>query len=297
MTVCETVRHMREEIVRVRRSGPSQTIGFVPTMGALHEGHLSLIAAARRECDTLVVSIFVNPAQFGPDEDCAAYPRPVREDEQKCHSAGVDLLFRPSAAEMYGSSCLTTVHVDGVGSELCGRYRPGHFDGVALVVTKLFNLVQPDRAYFGQKDAQQLTLIRQLVQDLSIPVQIVGLPIVREVDGLAFSSRNASLGPTQRVQAAVLYRALRSIRDSIHCGSRDSELIVGNARELIESAGPCEIDYVELVDPQTMLPVSRVAGPVLATLAVRIGTCRLIDNLAIDDVPSGSRAEPVIEHR
>lgn len=297
MTVCETVRHLREEIARARCSVPSKTIGFVPTMGALHEGHLSLIAAARRECDTVVVSIFVNPEQFGPDEDCAEYPRPVREDEEKCHSAGVDLVFRPSAAEMYGSSCLTTVHVDEVTSELCGRYRPGHFDGVALVVTKLFNMVQPNRAYFGQKDAQQLALIRQLVQDLSIPVRIVGLPIVREVDGLAFSSRNASLEPTQRVQAAVLYRALQAIRDSIHCGVRDSELIVGNARELIESAGPCEIDYVELVDPQTMLPISQVAGPVLATLAVRIGACRLIDNLAIDDVPSGSKAEPVIEHR
>lgn len=297
MTVCETVRHLRKEIGRTRHAVPSRTIGLVPTMGALHDGHLSLIAAARRECDVLVVSIFVNPEQFGPNEDCAKYPRPIREDEQKCQAAGVDVLFRPSAAEMYSSSCLTTVHVDGVTSELCGRYRPGHFDGVALVVTKLFNLVQPDRAYFGQKDAQQLTLIRQLVRDLSIPIRIVGLPIAREGDGLPFSSRNAFLDSAQRVQAAVLYCALQSIRDSIHSGVRDSELLVGNARELIEAAGPCEIDYVELVDPQTMLPISQVAGPVLATLAVRIGTCRLIDNLAIDAVPSGSKAEPVIEHR
>ena len=297
MILCKTVRRMREEIARARRSLPDHTVGLVPTMGALHEGHLSLLTAARRECETLVVSIFVNPAQFGPDEDYAQYARPIREDDRKCESAGVDLVFQPSTEEMYGSSCLTNVHVDGISSELCGRCRPGHFDGVALVVTKLFNVVQPDRAYFGQKDAQQLAMIRQLVQDLSIPVQIVGLPIVREVDGLAFSSRNASLGPAQRVQAAVLYRALQAIRDSVQSGVRDSELIVGNARKLIESAGPCEIDYVELVDPRTMLPVSQVAGPVLATLAVHIGECRLIDNLAIDDVPSGSRTGAVIEHR
>ncbi len=297
MIVCKTIKRMREEFVRARRSAPNRTIGFVPTMGALHEGHMSLIEAARRECDTLVVSIFVNPAQFGPDEDYTEYARPIREDDSKCESAGVDLVFRPSAAEMYGDSCLTTVQVDVVTSELCGRHRPGHFDGVALVVTKLFNVVQPNRAYFGQKDAQQLALIRQLVKDLNMPVAIVGLPTVREADGLAFSSRNASLGPTQRRQAAVLFRALQGIRDNLHCGVRDSESIVENARRMIESAGPCEIDYVDLVDPETMVPISQVTGPVLATVAVRIGACRLIDNLVIADVPSGSLAEHVIEHR
>ncbi len=250
-------------------------------MGALHAGHLSLIHAAKRECDLVVVSIFVNPTQFGPDDDYEEYPRPIAEDLQKCEAAGVDLVFNPSVEEVYGDHSLTVVHVEKISENLCRRHRPAHFAGVALVVTKLLNIVQPDRAYFGQKDAQQLAVIRRMVHDLNMPIDIVGCPIVREPDGLALSSRNAYLSREERQQAAVLYRSLLAIRDAIRAGSRNSANILQQARVLIEEAGPCKVDYIELVDPETMQPVSRVKGPVLAVLAVRIGQCRLIDNLLI----------------
>lgn len=290
MIVCQTIRHLRQEIAKARLERSSTVVGFVPTMGALHAGHVSLIDAAREKCDLVVVSIFVNPTQFGSDEDFEKYPRPIGKDTEKCRAAGVGLVFHPSVEEMCCGQSLTSVRVAEITENLCGKHRPGHFDGVALVVTKLLNIVQPDRAYFGQKDAQQLAMIRSLARDLNLPIEIVPCPIVREPDGLAVSSRNAYLDPAQRQQATILYRSLLGVRDAIRAGARDAAGILGEARELIEQAGPCEIDYVELADPESMKPVSRVQATVLAALAVRIGPCRLIDNLLID-VGTGNRVQ------
>ena len=287
MIECAAIIEVRREITELRASRSGGTLGFVPTMGALHAGHISLLQAAREECELVAVSIFVNPTQFGPGEDFEKYPRSMAEDLTKCRSAGVDLVFRPDAGELYPDAALTRVHVTGVSEPLCGRHRPGHFDGVALIVAKLFNIVQPDRAYFGQKDAQQLAVIRRMVHDLDMPVEIVGCPIVREADGLALSSRNAYLGAGQRRQASVLQRALLAMREAIRAGQKDADQIVRQARKLILEAGPCEIDYVELVHTQTVQPVKLVHGPVLAVLAVRIGECRFIDNLLIDGDPDG----------
>ncbi len=281
--VCEEIDQVREQVAGVRSKDSARIVGLVPTMGALHAGHLSLIDAARRDCDCVVVSIFVNPTQFGPNEDIDQYPRPIGEDLEKCRASGVDLVFQPSTEVVYGSGCDTTVQVNTVSAHLCGRHRPGHFAGVSLVVTKLLNIVQPDRAYFGQKDAQQLAVIRRLVRDLNIPVAIIGCPTVREPDGLALSSRNAYLNEREREQATVLYRSLLAIRDAVDGGSRDSTTLVRAARDLIEQSGPCEIDYVELADPNSIQPLARLEeGPVLAAVAVRFGQCRLIDNLLID---------------
>ncbi len=281
--VCEEIDQVREQVAGVRSRDPARIVGLVPTMGALHAGHLSLIDAARRDCGWVVVSIFVNPSQIGPNEDIDEYPRSVSADLEKCRASGVDLVFQPSAEVVYGSGCDTTVQVNAVSAPLCGRHRAGHFAGVSLVVTKLLNIVQPDRAYFGQKDAQQLAVIRRLVHDLNMPVEIVGCPIVREQDGLALSSRNVYLNEHEREQATALYRSLLAIRDSVEGGLRDCAALVQAARDLIEQSGPCEIDYVELVDPQSMQPLSRLEeGTVLAAVAVRFGECRLIDNLLID---------------
>jgi pantoate--beta-alanine ligase len=281
--VCEKIDQVREQVAGARSQDPARIVGLVPTMGALHAGHLSLIDAARRDCGWVVVSIFVNPTPFGPNEDIEQYPRPVSADLEKCRASGVDLVFQPSAEVVYGSGCDTTVQVHAVSAPLCGRHRAGHFAGVSLVVTKLLNIVQPDRAYFGQKDAQQLAVIRRLVHDLNMPVEIIACPTVREPDGLALSSRNAYLNEREREQATVLYRSLLAISDAVEGGSRDSAALVRSARDLIEQSGPCEIDYVELVDPKSIQPLSRLEdGPVLAAVAVRFGECRLIDNLLID---------------
>ncbi len=283
MIVCEKIDQVRAQVAGARSQDPARVVGLVPTMGALHAGHLSLIDAARRDCGWVVVSIFVNPNQFGPNEDIDEYPRPIGEDLKKCRSSGVDLVFQPSVEVMYGSGCVTTVQVKAVSAPLCGRQRPGHFAGVALVVTKLINIVQPDRAYFGQKDAQQLAVIRRLAGDLNMLVEIIGCPTVREPDGLALSSRNVYLDEHERQQATVLYRSLLAIRDAVEGGSRDSAALVRAAHDLIEQSGPCEIDYVELVDPESIQPLSRLKeGSVLAAVAVRFGECRLIDNLLID---------------
>ena len=281
--VCERIDQVREQVAGARLQDPALMVGLVPTMGALHPGHLSLIDAARRDCGWVVVSIFVNPSQFGSNEDFDQYPRPISEDLEKCSASGVDLVFQPSVEVVYGSGCDTTVQVNAVSAHLCGRHRPGHFAGVSLVVTKLLNMVQPDRAYFGQKDAQQLAVVRRLVHDLNMPVEIIGCPIVREPDGLALSSRNVYLNEHERKQATVLYRSLLALRDAVEQGSRDGAALLRSARDLIEQSGPCEIEYVELVDPQSMQPLPRLeAGPVLAAVAARFGECRLIDNLLID---------------
>ncbi len=280
MLVTRDIERTRKAVAAARAAG--RRIGFVPTMGALHAAHVSLMEAARRAGDFVVVSIFVNPTQFGPGEDFDAYPRDEGGDLATCENAGVDLVFFPSVAVMYPPGAVTTVHVARLTDTLCGPHRPGHFDGVATVVTKLFNIVQPDAAYFGQKDAQQLAVIRRMTRDLDMPVEIVGCPTVREPDGLAMSSRNAYLDPDQRSQATCLYRALEHARSRIQTGEESAETITTEMRGIVENAGPCRIDYISVVDPASMEPVTRIAGPVLVALAVRIGRTRLIDNMTVD---------------
>jgi pantoate--beta-alanine ligase len=275
-TICET----RRAVLAARRAG--RRIGFVPTMGALHEGHLSLVRAARRESGYVVVSIFVNPTQFAPHEDFERYPRDEAGDLRKCAAAGVDLLFAPAVQEMYPPDAVTTVRVARLTEHLCGPHRPGHFEGVATIVAKLFNIVQPDVAFFGQKDAQQLAVIRRMVRDLDIPVEVVGCPTVREPDGLALSSRNAYLSHEERARAACLHEALQEARRRIQRGERDVHSLITAMRQVLLTAAPERIDYIELVDPQTLQPLERIEGPVLAALAVYIGRTRLIDNLTID---------------
>ncbi len=280
MQVTRDIASTRQAVAAARAAG--RRIGFVPTMGALHAAHVSLMEAAGRAGDFVVVSIFVNPTQFGPGEDFEAYPRDEAGDLAACTRAGVDLVFFPTVDVMYPADAATTVHVARLTDTLCGPHRPGHFDGVATVVTKLFNIVQPDAAYFGQKDAQQLAVIRRMTRDLDMPIEIVGCPTVREPDGLAMSSRNAYLDPAQRAQATCLYRALEHARARIHAGQLSPETITAEMRAIVCGAGPCQIDYISIVDPDTMQPVPRIAGPVLVALAVRIGRTRLIDNLTVD---------------
>lgn len=268
-------------------------IGFVPTMGALHAGHVSLIRAARERGDAVVVSIFVNPTQFGPGEDYASYPRPIERDLEVCRAEGAAAVFSPSAEEMYpamaarggdGSGAhraLTSVHVSSLTERLCGASRPGHFDGVTLVVAKLFNIISADRAYFGQKDAQQAAVIRRMVADLNMPVEIVVCPIVREADGLAMSSRNAYLSESQRKQARSIFAGLKRAKASVEAGERRVDALRSVVRDTILSAGPCEIDYVEIVDPETLEPRSEFASPSFIAVAVRIGPARLIDNVVL----------------
>ncbi len=298
----ESIAELREALRGVREQG--RRVGFVPTMGALHEGHLSLVRRARAECGCVVVSIFVNPTQFAPGEDYERYPRPIEADLESCRKEGVDLVFCPTAAAMYPPGSATTVAVRGMTETLCGPHRPGHFDGVTTVVAKLFNVVQPDAAYFGQKDAQQAVVIRRMTRDLCWPIEIVVCPTVREADGLAMSSRNAYLDAAQRKQAAALYRALTWARERIEGGrssprrhgdtekkegvesrrggQRDAAELVRGIRERITSAGPCMIDYVEIVDADELTPKERVEGRCLIALAVRIGPARLIDNVVVD---------------
>jgi len=280
MEVTRDIASTRRTLAAVRQAG--RRVALVPTMGALHAGHVSLMEAARRDGGYVVVSIFVNPTQFGPGEDFQRYPRDEAGDLRTCEGVGVDLVFIPPVAEMYAPDAATTVHVARLTDTLCGPHRPGHFDGVATVVTKLFNIVQPDAAYFGQKDAQQLAVIRRMVRDLDLPIEIIACPTVREADGLALSSRNAYLSPGERVQARCLYRALCAARRLVEGGQRDARRIEEAMRRSIEESGPAVIDYVSVVDPLTMQPVERIERRVLLALAVRIGMTRLIDNLLVD---------------
>lgn len=269
----------------LHRSG--EELGFVPTMGALHEGHLSLIRQACRENDRVAVSIFVNPLQFGPNEDLDRYPRTLERDRQLCEQLGVDALFAPDVAQMYpdgaqGTEALTqVVPPPEMTAVLCGRTRPGHFQGVATVVTKLLNLVRPDRAYFGQKDAQQLAIIRRLVADLNLPVEIVAGAIVREPSGLALSSRNQYLTPEQRQKAAALYRSLRQARIRFEKGDRTRDGILEAIATELESVPELQIEYVELVHPDSLMPLKKVETSGLLALAARIGSTRLIDNIVL----------------
>jgi pantoate--beta-alanine ligase len=272
---------LRQAVAEARRGG--RTIGLVPTMGALHAGHLSLIEAARAETGFVVVSIFVNPTQFGPNEDLARYPRPLERDLELCGEARVDLVFHPRPEVMYPPDFRTFVEITGLQDVLCGASRPGHFRGVATVVLKLFNLVQPDRAYFGQKDAQQTRILGQMVRDLNVPVEIRVCPIVRESDGLALSSRNGYLGAEERRRATVLHRTLTEAQRRIEAGERDAAKVRQAMVEQIASVSGAVLDYAAVVDADSLQALNRIdAGrSVLLALAVRFGGTRLIDNLLI----------------
>jgi pantoate--beta-alanine ligase len=248
-------------------------------MGALHAAHGALIERARKECDFVVVSVFVNPIQFDRREDCDLYPRTLSADAEICAALGADVVFAPDAAEMYPSPLLTFVEVASLSERLCGEFRPGHFRGVATVVAKLFHIVQPDRAYFGEKDAQQLAVIRKMVADLDFPVAIVPLATVREPDGLAMSSRNRRLNPEERRIAATLYRALQAAARSISSGATSPEEVRAAALAVLQPQPAIRVEYLEIVDPERMQPVPRIAGPVCVAAAVWIGATRLIDNI------------------
>jgi pantoate--beta-alanine ligase len=279
--VVTEIAPLREAVTETRRRG--RTIGLVPTMGALHAGHLSLIEAARAETDYVVVSIFVNPTQFGPKEDLNRYPRPLERDLELCGAAGVDLVFHPRPEGMYPPDYRTFVEVTALQDVLCGASRQGHFRGVATVVLKLFNLVQPDRAYFGQKDAQQARIIQQMVRDLNVPVEVRVCPIVREADGLALSSRNDYLEAEERRQATVLYRALNEARRRIGAGERDPAVVRQVMVEQIASVPGAVLDYAAVVVADTLQAPAQIVAerPILLALAVRFGGTRLIDNLLI----------------
>ncbi|WP_322802184.1 pantoate--beta-alanine ligase [Thermoflexus sp.] len=278
MQVARTIAEARA----IRRALPG-TWGFVPTMGYLHDGHLSLVRRARAENDHVAVSIFVNPTQFGPHEDYNRYPRDLERDLQLLTPLGVDLVFAPPVEEMYPPGFQTWVVVEEVSRPLEGAARPGHFRGVATVVTKLFNIIQPDRAYFGQKDAQQAVVIRRMVQDLNIPVEIVVCPTVREPDGLAMSSRNTYLGPEERRAATVLFRALQAAKARYEEGERDAERLRAVMREVIQAEPLARLDYVSVADPETLQELSRVEDRALLSLAVYIGKTRLIDNILLPE--------------
>ncbi|MGA2436340.1 MAG: pantoate--beta-alanine ligase, partial [Bryobacteraceae bacterium] len=250
-----------------------------PTMGALHAGHGSLIETARRETGCVAVSIFVNPIQFNQQEDYIRYPRPLAVDAEFCRARGADIVFAPAVEEMYPSPQRTFVEVAGVSARLCGEYRPGHFRGVATVVSKLFHIVQPHRAYFGEKDAQQLAVIRRMAKDLNVPVEIVAVPTVREESGLALSSRNRLLTPEQRAIAPALYQALRAAAEMVSGGLRDIESIKTLALEPLAWHPEIRVEYFEIVDPDEMQPVEQIAGPVVIAAAVWLGSTRLIDNV------------------
>lgn len=277
--VIETVDGVRQVVGEARRLG--QSVGLVPTMGALHAGHASLLKAARKENDFVVASIFVNPTQFGPNEDFSRYPRTLEADLELCGREGVQVAFVPSADIMYPAGFCTWVEVQGLQDVLCGASRPGHFRGVATVVLKLFNMVQPDTAYFGQKDAQQARIIEQMVRDLDVPVRLRICPIVREPDGLALSSRNRYLDPGRRRQARVLSQALAEARSRIEGGDRDAASIGRLLADRIAAAPDAMVDYAAVVDAETLRPVDRLKGKILLALAVKFGETRLIDNEVI----------------
>ena len=275
MKIVSTIEEVRAQVKEWKKEG--QSIGFVPTMGYLHEGHMSLIDAAG-ENDKVVVSIFVNPMQFGPMEDLASYPRDLEHDAKLCEEHGVDLIFHPTPEEMYGDQFYSYVDMDVLTKELCGLSRPVHFRGVCTVVTKLFNIVTPDRAYFGQKDAQQLAVIKRMVKDLNMPLTITGCPIIREEDRLAKSSRNTYLSPEERKAALVLSRSIFLGKEMVEKGERDCKRILAAMTEEIEKEPLAKIDYVKIVDLDTMQQVEKIDRGILAAIAVYIGKTRLIDN-------------------
>jgi pantoate--beta-alanine ligase len=279
MEILRTVDSVRRWVKAQREAG--RAIHFVPTMGYFHEGHLSLMRHAQQDNGAVIVSIFVNPLQFGAGEDLDRYPRDFERDRQMAESVGVDAIFYPDVAEMYPAGYQTEVHVKELSKPLCGRSRPGHFEGVATVVLKLFNIVTPDRAYFGMKDYQQLRVIQQLVRDMNLPVEIVPCPIVREPDGLAMSSRNVYLTPEERAAATVLYRSLQWAQAQVESGERDAHKLREGVFQQIKAEPLARIDYVEVVDAETLQPVERIERPTLIALAVFFGKARLIDNCLV----------------
>jgi pantoate--beta-alanine ligase len=280
MEVAKTIESVRK-LVRAAR-GAGRKIGFVPTMGALHIGHVSLINAAAKDCDFVVVSIFVNPTQFGPGEDFQKYPRPLEADTEICRKAGVDVVFAPTPKEMYPAENLSWVNVEKLTEPLCGRSRPGHFRGVTTVCTKLFNIVAPDVAYFGQKDAQQAIVIKRMVEDLNMPLEIVVCPTVREPNGLAVSSRNQYLSEQQKKDAASIYRSLQECRRMIDAGVTETREIIAQMRKILQQVPSMEIEYVGIVDAGTLESIENIAGTVLAAVAVKMPPARLIDNILVD---------------
>jgi pantoate--beta-alanine ligase len=281
MEIITDITSMQQIALSLKREG--KRIAFVPTMGYLHEGHASLLSQGRTRCDVLVLSIFVNPIQFGPGEDLDRYPRNLDGDCAIARACGVDIVFTPSAAGMYPPGFQTAIRVKDLALPLCGASRPGHFDGVATVVAKLFNIVQPDAALFGKKDFQQLAIIRRMTDDLSLPVEIVGMPIFRERDGLAMSSRNAYLSADQRQSALCLSRSIRIVRELYSSGEQRVEYLRRAALELIQAESAAVIDYLEFRDAGTLEPVTTAHNTTLMALAVKIGTTRLIDNTVLGE--------------
>jgi pantoate--beta-alanine ligase len=276
LRVCTSIDEMRSACRAARESG--QRLALVPTMGALHEGHTSLVRAAKASCDIVAVSIFVNPTQFGPTEDLDKYPRSLERDQRLLESEGVQLLFTPSVEEMYPPGTLTWVTVEDMSGKLDGRSRPGHFRGVTTVVAKLFHIIEPDVAFFGQKDAAQVAIIRRMVRDLNLPVKIAVCPIVREPDGLAMSSRNAYLDSEQRRQALALHHSLQCVEGLASAGEQDAATLNAAGREEIAREKSVRLDYFEIVDPETLDPVEKVSPGTLVAVAAFVGNTRLIDN-------------------
>jgi pantoate--beta-alanine ligase len=283
MHVAETIAQIRQYVAEARRKG--QTVGFVPTMGALHAGHVSLIEAAAAACDFVVVSIFVNPTQFGPGEDFERYPRPIEKDLALCEGHGADVVFSPSNSEMYPQFQTTWVNVEKLTDGLCGRSRPGHFRGVTTVCTKFFNIVGCDKAFFGQKDAQQVAVIRRMVADLNMPLQIVVCPTVREPDGLAMSSRNQYLSPQHRKDATIIHKSIQKGIEMIHAGTTDAAQVVERMMATLGQVPAMQPEYVSIVDAETLEQIPHLRGRVLIAVAARMGSTRLIDN-AVVDIPA-----------
>ncbi|HRS51925.1 MAG TPA: pantoate--beta-alanine ligase [Candidatus Marinimicrobia bacterium] len=281
MQILTKIKDIRQELLTIRAGG--KKIGLVPTMGYLHEGHLSLVDVARANADVVVMSIFVNPTQFAPNEDLMRYPRDIERDERLARGRGVDYIFHPEVSEMYPKPYFTYVVTEQLAKVLCGISRPTHFQGVTTVVAKLFNIVQPDIAVFGQKDAQQAVIIKQMVRDLNFPIRIIVAPIVREADGLAMSSRNVYLTPEERQQAPVIFQALQGARENVRNGLTDTDLIKDQICRTIQTSPLARIDYVEIVDDQTLTPVETIKPGTFAAVAVYYGKTRLIDNIYLKE--------------
>lgn len=280
MKLAKTINSIKSIVKTARRAG--KKIGLVPTMGALHIGHISLIKAAKKKCDFVVVSIFVNPTQFGPNEDFNKYPRPIKADSEICRKAGVDAVFAPEAKQMYPSRNLAWVDVEKITAPLCGKSRPGHFRGVATVCTKLFNIVESDVAFFGQKDAQQVAVIQQMVLDLNMPLKIIVCPTVREPDGLAVSSRNQYLNAQDRLDAAYVYKSLQRCRELFESGVTNTSKIIAQIKKVLQQKSSIKIEYISIVDAKTLEDIDRITGNTLVAVAVRLGQTRLIDNILLD---------------
>jgi pantoate--beta-alanine ligase len=280
MKVAKTIKSVRKLVKASRSKG--KKIGLVPTMGALHTGHVSLIKKATKKCNFVVVSIFVNPTQFGPSEDFKKYPRPFKNDLAICRKAGVDVVFVPSSKQMYPDVNLTWVNVEKLTEPLCGRSRPGHFRGVATVCAKLFNIVTPDVAYFGQKDAQQATVIKRMVADLNMPLKIAVCPTVRQADGVATSSRNKYLSEQQKKDATHIYKALKKCESLIKAGAKNKKTIIGEMKKVLNQVPSIKIEYISIVDAETLQNIEKITGKILSAVAVKIGSTRLIDNIVVD---------------